>query len=109
MSKSRRVRSIVAVVPERESNGNRRDGHTIMRIRHLAFSTFIVLTCSAGAFADPPTPEQIRAAATKGLTRLQKTATKYTEKRQCFSCHHQAMPMFAFAAAKTRGFDIAPR
>jgi hypothetical protein len=77
-----------------------------MRAHPLTFSALIVLTCSAGALADPPTPAQIRAAATKSLTLLQKTATKYTEHRQCFSCHHQAMPMFAFAAAKTRGFDI---
>jgi hypothetical protein len=53
-----------------------------------------------------PDPVAIRTAAEKSLKLLEKTAAKYTEHRQCFSCHHQALPMLAFTTAKMRGFDV---
>ena len=77
-----------------------------MHASHRIVPVFALLALAGRAFADPPSPEQIRAAATKTLALLQKSATKYTEHRQCFSCHHQAMPMFAFTAAKAHGFDV---
>lgn len=56
--------------------------------------------------ADPPTREQIRTAADKSIVLLQKAAMKYTDHRQCFSCHHQALPTFAFLTAKAHGFKV---
>lgn len=55
--------------------------------------------------ANPP-PEQIRAAVNASLTLLQKSAMKYTEHRECFSCHHQALPTLTFALAKKHGYDV---
>jgi squalene cyclase len=53
-----------------------------------------------------PEPIAIRAAAMRSLKLLESSAAKYTEHRQCFSCHHQALPTLAFTTAKARGFDI---
>ena len=68
--------------------------------------TLLLLTaipCRAPAVAPPDTTSQ---AVRRGLDRLQKGATRYAENRQCFSCHHQALTIAAFAEAKTRGFAI---
>jgi hypothetical protein len=54
-----------------------------------------------------PSPGEIRAAVTRGLPLLVKSAAQYTEHRQCFACHHQALPVLALTAAKSRGFDVA--
>ncbi|WP_020475172.1 prenyltransferase/squalene oxidase repeat-containing protein [Zavarzinella formosa] len=58
------------------------------------------------AVAESPAPEKLRAAAGKSLSLLESSAAEYTEHRDCFSCHHQAMPVLAFAVAKTRGFKM---
>jgi N-acyl-D-amino-acid deacylase len=56
--------------------------------------------------AAPATPTDVKTAASRGLTALQKAAAKYPEHRKCFSCHHQTLPMLAQITARTRGFDI---
>lgn len=56
----------------------------------------------------PPAPaaKDVRAAATAALPVLRKGAAGHAEQKTCFACHNQATPMFAFAAAKARGFDV---
>jgi hypothetical protein len=54
-----------------------------------------------------PSPDQVRAAVTRGLPLLLKSAAQYTDHRQCFACHHQALPVLALTVAKSRGFDVA--
>jgi N-acyl-D-amino-acid deacylase len=51
-------------------------------------------------------PDPVRQAVDKGLRRLEEGAANYTNNRQCFSCHHQAVPMAAFNAARRRGFAV---
>ena len=51
-------------------------------------------------------PDATNQAIRRGLDRLQKGATRYTENRQCFSCHHQALTLAAFAEAKSSGFAV---
>lgn len=48
----------------------------------------------------------IRSAIESGLRRLETAARNYTTNRSCFSCHHQAVPVFALAAASDKGFKI---
>jgi N-acyl-D-amino-acid deacylase len=50
----------------------------------------------------------IKDAIHKGLQRIQQGASNYPEKRQCFSCHHQALPVFVLTSAQKRGLDIEP-
>jgi hypothetical protein len=55
---------------------------------------------------DSPKPEAIHAAVEKALPLILKSTAEYPESRDCFSCHHQAVPVLAFATAKERGFAI---
>jgi len=70
--------------------------------------SMLILCIAAGANAQPQ-PAAIRDAATKSLKLLEDSAAKYTEHRQCFSCHHQALPVLAFTTAKARGFDVSEK
>ena len=78
-----------------------------MRI-HLPFVAILLLVPVRVVAADPePTPEQIKTAVTKSIPLLQKSAGEYVKQRECFSCHHQAMPLFALTTAKAHGFDVS--
>jgi hypothetical protein len=57
---------------------------------------------------DSPKPAAIRAAVEKALPLLLKSTGEYPESRDCFSCHHQAVPVLALSSAKGRGFAIPP-
>jgi hypothetical protein len=52
------------------------------------------------------TPAQVRAAALLALAPLQKTLNVYQEKRDCFSCHNQGVPLIALNIARARGLAI---
>jgi hypothetical protein len=45
-----------------------------------------------------------RAAIERGLELVQEAARRYPEHRDCFSCHHQTLPMLAMVTARDRGF-----
>jgi N-acyl-D-amino-acid deacylase len=44
----------------------------------------------------------IDAAIARGMRRVELGAANYPKHRQCFSCHHQALPIFALSAARSR-------
>ena len=58
------------------------------------------------ASAQAESPDPVRTAVEKGLHRLEEGAANYTKNRQCFSCHHQAVPMAAFESARRHGFSV---
>jgi hypothetical protein len=61
------------------------------------------------AAADQPAVKQedLRAAVAKSLPLLMKAAVGHREQRkQCFACHNQGVPIFALTAAKAKGFEI---
>jgi hypothetical protein len=69
-----------------------------------AFSGFVF-----GAFAEDSVPsnEAIKAAVAKSLPLLESGARGSMEKRkQCFTCHNQALPVMALTTARSRGFTI---
>ncbi|MFP6752132.1 MAG: hypothetical protein VB855_10675, partial [Pirellulaceae bacterium] len=51
--------------------------------------------------------DRVSRAVTRSLELLQQTAATYTDQRDCFSCHHQALPSMAVALAAGRGFDVS--
>src|SRR5262245_50650896 len=56
---------------------------------------------------DLPDTEAIQAAVRKSLPLLQTAARGSIEKRkQCFTCHNQALPVMALTAARSRGITI---
>lgn len=71
---------------------------------------FSTLLLSALTIPVPVTPglstKELRAAVTLALSPLRKGATGHAEQKTCFACHNQAPPMFAFTAAKARGFEL---
>ena len=74
-------------------------------------SSLILLSCvlaaAEGSSPPPvPTPEAVRAAVAKALPLLEKSAAEYTRQRQCFACHHQALPLLALTTARTHGFTV---
>jgi squalene cyclase len=76
-----------------------------MTQQHVFLAALILSSMAVDPVAADP-PEPIRAAVAKSLTLLQKSAAEYTVHRQCFSCHHQALPILAYTQAKARGFDV---
>jgi ankyrin repeat protein len=54
----------------------------------------------AGGISDP------RVSLTRSLTRLMEVAPKFREQATCISCHHNAMPALAAAAARRRGIAV---
>jgi hypothetical protein len=68
--------------------------------------SLIVLSTLPGAGDRPPSANEIRAAVSKGLPLIVKSTARYPDLRDCFSCHHQAIPMLAMTTAKERGFTI---
>lgn len=55
---------------------------------------------------DLPRPEAVREAVGRALPLILKSTAEYPESRDCFSCHHQAMPVLALATARARGFAV---
>src|SRR6516164_9840586 len=52
-------------------------------------------------------PQAIKSAIEKALPRVEKGATNYTKQRNCFSCHHQALPIMSLSSAKQHGFPVS--
>ncbi|WP_425617997.1 amidohydrolase family protein [Anatilimnocola sp. NA78] len=79
--------------------------------RPLFFAALLAFLGSAVSFADdqavPLGPEQIKGAIDKSLPLLVAGAKGSLEQRkQCFTCHNQGLPIFALTTAKTRGYAI---
>jgi N-acyl-D-amino-acid deacylase len=57
--------------------------------------------------AEPLTDDarRLEGAVRKSLSLLQSSAFRYTKERDCFSCHHQALPAMAVDLARERGFE----
>lgn len=68
-------------------------------------STLLLLCLPLGA--DPEVPD-LRSAVTRGLKRLEQGSSSYIKNRQCFSCHHQAVTLAAYQAARQRGLEVSP-
>jgi hypothetical protein len=67
----------------------------------------LVLAGPLSAAPPEPTPEAVRKATVKALELIEKSAVEYTKHRECFSCHHQAVPLVALTTAKARGFTVS--
>lgn len=50
--------------------------------------------------------DRLRAAISKALPTLEAGSIGSANKRQCFTCHSQSIPVFAFVEAKRQGFSV---
>src|SRR5262245_6244540 len=53
------------------------------------------------------TPQQVQEAAERGLVFLEKDAAKWRKERQCATCHHGTMTVWAYAEARSQGYSVA--
>jgi len=77
----------------------------------MTAAILILLATSAalpGDEPESPKPEAVRLAVRKALPLILKSVGEYPEHRDCFSCHHQAVPVLALSTARARGFAIPP-
>ena len=58
------------------------------------------------ASAPPSINKRVSAALELGLPLVADAAMRYPEHRQCFSCHHQTLPLLALVAARRAGVAI---
>ena len=69
----------------------------------------VVLFESVGycpAAEETRTSDRLSTAVRKAIPLLEKAAAGSAKERQCFTCHSQALPVFALAEAKKRGIEI---
>jgi bacterioferritin-associated ferredoxin len=66
----------------------------------MLFTTVLPVLLLANAPPDTGT------AIDKGIKRLEEAAANYPKHRDCFSCHHQALPIMALSRAKEKGFRV---
>ncbi len=64
-----------------------------------------VCVCRVSA-ADESASTEIRVVVKKSLKLLQSSQAVYSEKRACYSCHHQSLTTMAVSLAGRHGFDI---
>ena len=53
-----------------------------------------------------PDSAQLRATVDRGIQVVRKAAANYPKNRNCFSCHHQTLPMLAMVATRDRNIAI---
>jgi squalene cyclase len=104
-----------AVRPEKGAtfmNGAMRSRGQAWQVRSLGWTLPIIFVLAGVAVvrvrAEPEdaTATRVRAAVERAVAPLQKSLVVYAEKRDCFSCHHQAVSLVALKVARSRGFAI---
>ncbi len=79
----------------------------LVRIAWIAFLIACGGPSTAARAEDVPTAEAIRSAVAKSLPLLEQGAKGSLEQRkQCFTCHNQGLPIQALTVARLRGFKI---
>ncbi|MBL4886618.1 MAG: hypothetical protein JKY95_19095 [Planctomycetaceae bacterium] len=79
---------------------------TTVWILFFVISSFGTLRNVYGGPVEQPKEEQVRDAIRKSLTLLEQAAVGTAEKRKCFTCHGQALPVMVMTEARLRGFEI---
>lgn len=74
-----------------------------------ALLSILLLTTTAMA-VEPAAPslERLQDAIPRAIAPIQASLIEYPSHRDCFTCHNQAMPVFALTLARDHGFPIDP-
>ena len=81
----------------------------LFRFTHLLWPLqrlVLILLAASSATAQSTTPPAIRASIEKSLPLLTSSAVQSAERRSCFTCHHQALPMLTHVEARHQGYSI---
>src|SRR4029077_14020281 len=68
----------------------------------MKWITLVLLAPALGA----QDPAQIRSAAARSITLLQKGSAGFSKAQDCFSCHHAGLPARALELARERGIPV---
>jgi hypothetical protein len=72
-------------------------------------SLVVLLVIGLVSAARAVTPaDPVRTAVAKGLRRVEQGAAHYLDRRRCFSCHHQALPILTLSLAPKLGYSVEP-
>jgi uncharacterized protein (TIGR02246 family) len=66
----------------------------------------LCVATSLKASEESVAPEALREAISRALPLIQTSAVEFTNQRDCFSCHHQALPVLTMKLAQQRGFEV---
>ena len=90
-----------------------RSTHQVVLILSLTTVLSAFGKCVAGepntdtaTLAGKPASAKIQNAVQSGLRILRKGAQNYPEHRDCFSCHHQTLPLLAMTSARLAGLEV---
>ena len=70
--------------------------------------TVMVLTSAVLPTSNQGMDSARRMAVARAVSLVEKSAATYVDKRECFSCHHQALAMMAMSRAKRSGIELQP-
>ena len=82
------------------------------RMQFWLISAALIIANTHHSFADEPPKQleikqdEIAKSVARGLAIVQKSAANYPRHRDCFSCHHQTLPMLAMVTARQQGITI---
>jgi hypothetical protein len=77
-----------------------------MRLPALVIALAIGLAHPAAAAEPAAREKEIRDAVARALPLIQKGSAGHMAQRDCFACHHQAIPILAMTTARSRGFSV---
>jgi hypothetical protein len=79
---------------------------TFRKIWAVSVLGSLSVATSASRAEEKPAPEPVRQAVQRSLALMQKSLTEYPRHVGCFSCHHQGVPIFTLALARSRGYEV---
>ena len=74
----------------------------------LTFAVMVLAPTSLLPSSIPAKDSSPRTAVNRAVSLIEKSSATYIDKRDCFSCHHQALAMMAFSQAKLSGLKLQP-
>ncbi len=72
----------------------------------VAIGLFFSLLVAPPSFGGSPDASRIRQAIERALPLLEVASAGSAEHRKCFTCHSQALPIFALSEARRQGFEV---
>ncbi|MCY2984518.1 MAG: serine hydrolase [Planctomycetota bacterium] len=79
----------------------------MFKSHHLPVLCFVLFSSMThGQDSSVPMAEQVRGAISRAIPMLEAGSIGSANKRQCFTCHSQAVPVFALVEAKRQGFAV---
>jgi N-acyl-D-amino-acid deacylase len=70
----------------------------------LAPCLLVLLSGYVAKGLDTTNDAALRQAITRGLENVQRAAERYPKHRNCFSCHHQTLPLLTLVTARAQGY-----